>query len=183
MKKLSLLLSIATLVLSACSGSKEKPATEAAQPTQEQTEEISDLKTQPGQKYIDFTLEQPDGKKASLSEYLAKDSYTIIDFWASWCGPCRAEIPNLIALYDKYHAKGLQVVGIDVWEREEGAGEAAVKDMKIPYPVMYNGTQETTDLYGIQYIPMIMIIGPDGQIVAQDIRGEALAAKIADLMK
>lgn len=132
-----------------------------------------------GNKYVDFTLAQPNGKEVTLGQYINGAKLTIVDFWASWCGPCRAEIPNLIDLYNQYKDKGLQVVGVDVWERQEGAGEKAVADMKIPYPIMYGGTQETTDLYGIMGIPTILVIDAEGTIIARDIRGEELAAAVA----
>lgn len=130
-------------------------------------------------KYVDFTLKDAQGKDVSLADYVTKSKLTIVDFWASWCGPCRAEIPNLIGLYEQYKDKGVQVVGVDVWERNEEAGPKAVKDMKIPYPVMYGGTQETTDLYGIMGIPTIIVIDNEGRILARDIRGEELADFIA----
>lgn len=132
-------------------------------------------KTSTGGNYIDFTLTDAQGKEVALADYVTGSKLTIVDFWASWCGPCRAEIPNLINLYRQYKDQGLQVVGVDVWERNEQAGPDAVKEMNIPYPVMYGGTQETTDAYGISGIPTILVINSDGTIIARDIRGNELA--------
>lgn len=151
----------------------------AALRTEAQTRENTGV----GAKYVNVELTQPDGKQMSLAELMAGKKLTIVDFWASWCPPCRAEIPGLVKLYNEYKDKGLQVVGIDVWEREEGKGEEAVKNLSINYPVMYGGDRETTSLYGIMAIPVILVIDSEGTIIARDKMGEELAAFIAEQMK
>ena len=137
-------------------------------------------KTAAGNHYVDFTLTNGAGKETSLSSLIDGAPLAIVDFWASWCGPCRALTPDLIELHNKYGAKGLRVVGVDVWERNEEAGPEAAKEMNIPYPILYGGTQETTDLYGIMGIPTVLVIDNAGTIIARDIHGEELNATVAN---
>jgi thiol-disulfide isomerase/thioredoxin len=137
--------------------------------------------TSAGKKYVDFTLQQPDSTNVSLSSLIEPGHYTVVDFWASWCKPCRGELPGLKALYEKYHGQGLNVVGVAVWDQPEKTKQA-VEEEKLPWPIIYNGTRETTELYGIMGIPCIMLIGPDGTIVARDLFGSELAAAVDKAM-
>ena len=139
-------------------------------------------KTAEGQMFTDFTIEQPDGTKVSLSDYVGKGKYVLVDFWASWCGPCRGEIPNIKELYDKYHAKGLDVLGVAVWDKPEDT-QAAIKELGIVWPQIINAQQIPTELYGIQGIPHIILFAPDGTIAARDLRDEAMKEKVAEVMK
>ena len=132
--------------------------------------------------FTDFTIEQPDGTKVSLSDYVGKGKYVLVDFWASWCGPCRGEIPNIKELYDKYHAKGLDVLGVAVWDKPEDT-QAAIKELGIVWPQIINAQQIPTELYGIQGIPHIILFAPDGTIVARDLRDEAMKEKVVEVMK
>ena len=139
-------------------------------------------KTAEGAMFTDFTIEQPDGSKVSLSDYVGKGKYVLVDFWASWCGPCRAEIPNIKELYDKYHSKGLDVFGVAVWDKVEDT-QKAIKELGIVWPQIINAQQIPTELYGIQGIPHIILFAPDGTIVARDLREEAIKEKVAEVMK
>ena len=139
-------------------------------------------KTAEGAMFTDFTIEQPDGSKASLSDYVGKGKYVLLDFWASWCGPCRAEIPNIKELYDRFHSKGLDVLGVAVWDKVE-ATQKAIKELGIVWPQIINAQQIPTELYGIQGIPHIILFAPDGTIVARDLRDEAMKKKVAEVMK
>ena len=139
-------------------------------------------KTAEGAMFTDFTIEQPDGSKVSLSDYVGKGKYVLVDFWASWCGPCRAEIPNIKELYDKYHSKGLDVLGVAVWDKVEDT-QKAIKELGIVWPQIINAQQIPTELYGIQGIPHIILFAPDGTIVARDLREEAMKEKVAEVMK
>lgn len=139
-------------------------------------------KTSEGQMFTDFTIEQPDGTKASLSDYVGKGRYVLVDFWASWCTPCRAEIPNIKELYDKYHDQGLDVLGVAVWDKVEDT-QKAIEELGIVWPQIINAQQIPTDLYSIRGIPHIILFAPDGTIVARDLRDEAMKEKVAEVMK
>ena len=134
-----------------------------------------------GDKFKDFAVEY-DGKTTRFSDYVGKGQYVLVDFWASWCGPCRAEIPNIIAAYNKYKEKGLVVLGVAVSDKPE-ATLKAIEDEKIPYPQIINSQQIATNLYGIRGIPEIMLFGPDGTILKQGLRGENIEKTLAEIFK
>ena len=132
-----------------------------------------------GDKFKDFAVDY-DGKTTRFSDYVGKGQYVLVDFWASWCGPCRAEIPNLIAAYNKYKEKGLIVLGVAVSDKPASTLKA-IEDEKIPYPQIINSQNIATDLYGIRGIPEIMLFGPDGTILKQGLRGENIEKTLAEI--
>lgn len=129
-------------------------------------------RTAPGKKFVDFEATKNQTEKANFSDYVGKGKYTIVDFWASWCGPCRREVPNLIKIYEKYKDKGVEMLGVAVWDKMEDH-ISAVEKLGINYPQIFN-QKEATEIYGILGIPQIMLIAPDGTIVARDLRGAAI---------
>ncbi len=139
-------------------------------------------RTAEGSMFVDFTVTDENGKEQKLSDYVGKGDYVLADFWASWCGPCRAEIPNIKKIYDKYNGKGLTVLGIAVWDAPADT-QKAIEELQIPWAQITNAGSVPTDLYGINGIPHIILFAPDGTIVARDLRGEAMIAKVAEVMK
>ncbi|WP_418990771.1 redoxin domain-containing protein [Alistipes sp.] len=140
-------------------------------------------KTAAGQMFTDFTIENgaADGSAVSLSDYVGKGKYVLVDFWASWCGPCRGELPNLKEVYKKYGGDRFEIVGVAVWDKRADT-EKAVAEEELPWPVIYDAQKIPTDIYGIDGIPQIILFGPDGVIVARDLRGEKVGEKIAECL-
>jgi thiol-disulfide isomerase/thioredoxin len=130
--------------------------------------------TAEGKMFTDFTVEST-GEK--LSDYVGKGNYVLVDFWASWCGPCKREIPNLVKILKKHQDKGLTVLGVAVWDKVEDTKQA-IETFKIEWPVMLDAQTGPTDLYGISGIPHIILFAPDGTIVSRGLQGEELAAAV-----
>lgn len=132
-----------------------------------------------GKMFVDFDGFAPDGSAAKLSDYVGKGNYVLVDFWASWCGPCRRAIPAIKDIYNQYKEQGFVVVGANVWDSKEGF-EKAVVDMDIPWAQICNFESKIpTDVYGIVGIPQIILFAPDGTIVARDLYGQEMTAQIA----
>ena len=123
----------------------------------------SSMVTGEGKMFVDFEVEY-NGQVQRLSDYVGKGNYVLADFWASWCRPCRHDIPEVIALYEEYKDRGLVVLGVTVNDKPENTIKA-IRDLKIPYPQIMNGGQLTTEPYGIDAIPHVILFGPDGTII------------------
>lgn len=131
----------------------------------------------------DFTFtDHNTGKKTSLKAVLKKSKYVLLDFWASWCRPCRAEIPNVKANYEKYHAKGFDVVSISA-DAKESEWLKALEQEKMPWPQDRDGKQGICALYKVQYYPTTYLLDSEGKVVVKDIRGEELGKKLEELFK
>ncbi len=133
---------------------------------------IKKEETSVGKKYKDFAITF-EGKTQKLSDFVSPDHYTLVDFWASWCGPCIRETKTLKDLYKKYNGKGLKVLGVAVWDDPENTKMAIAKH-ELPWPSILNAQTIPTDLYGISGIPCIILIAPDGTIVSRDKQGQDL---------
>ena len=128
--------------------------------------------TQAGAQFVDFEGVDDANKAVRLSDYVGKGHYVLVDFWASWCGPCRREIAHLKKVRDAYTDKGLIILGTVVWDEMEDHLKA-MKELEVTWPQIFNKT-EATELYGIAGIPQIILFDPAGKIVARDLRGEEI---------
>ncbi len=138
-----------------------------------------------GAEYTDLEMADPTGKTIRVSDYVGKSKFVLVDFWASWCGPCRAEMPTVVKAYTDYHAKGFEVVGVSL-DNNKDAWVKAIDQLKMPWPQMSDlkgwesvGAQK----YNVRSIPANILIDQQGKIIAKDLRGEDLLSKLADLMK
>ena len=137
-----------------------------------------------GKQFVDFTMKNPEGEYISLSDFVGKDKYVFIDFWASWCGPCRDEMPNVVKAYDKYKNKGLEIVGVSL-DKDEDKWIQGIKDLNMTWPQMSDlklWESEVVGLYAIQGIPHTVLLDKEGKIIEKNLRGDMLDAKLAELM-
>lgn len=139
------------------------------------------LETSEGKMFKDFEAEY-NGKVTKLSDYVGKGKYVLVDFWASWCGPCRREIPNLINVYNQYKGEKFEVLGVATWDKPADT-ERAIGELGIKYPQIINAQKAGSDAYGINGIPQIILFGPDGTIIKRNLRGEAIAKAVEEVLK
>ena len=138
-----------------------------------------------GQKFLDLEEADPDGNMHKLSEYVGQGKWVLVDFWASWCGLCKAEMPNVVNAYKKFHDKGFEVVGLS-FDREKDPWVKAITEWEMPWihlsDLKYWKTV-ASDVYNVNSIPDNLLIDPDGTVVARCLRGEDLEAKLAEIFK
>ena len=143
---------------------------------------VAEENTAEGKPFVDFTGKTPDGKTASLSDYVGQGHYTLVDFWASWCGPCRQEMPNIRELWENYAGRGLQVLSVAVWDGDNSGSRKAIEEMGMAWDHIFMGLDHTpTDLYGIAGIPHLILFAPDGTIYRRGLRGDALKDTVSEL--
>ena len=135
-----------------------------------------------GQPFIDFTLQTNDGENVTLSEVIGKNKLTLVDFWASWCGPCRKENPVVKAAYEQFHELGFDVVGVSV-DQDSDAWLQAVEEDQLPWTQVRDTENNVSESYLIYYIPSNFLFDQNGTMVAKGLRGEDLTAKLSEILK
>ena len=138
-----------------------------------------------GQQFIDLEMADPDGKMHKISELVGEGKWVLVDFWASWCGPCRAEMPNVLEAYNKYHEKGFEVLGIS-FDQKNDAWVKAIEQIKMPWMQLSDlkGWQcAAAPAYKIDAIPDNILIDPQGKIIDRALRGKGLHRRLENIFK
>lgn len=128
-----------------------------------------------------FSVTDAQGKTTTLQELTQGKKYTLIDFWASWCGPCRREIPNLKSIYKEFAPKGLEIISISI-DKDKAAWQKALNEEQLPWPNFLDQS-EISEAYGVKTIPLILLIDNTGKVLSIKLRGEALQEKMKELLK
>jgi peroxiredoxin len=136
-----------------------------------------------GQKAPEFTLNDVNDKPVALSSF--KGKVTLVDFWASWCGPCRKENPAVVAAYNKFHEKGFEILGVSLDDNKSNWESAIKKDnlMWTQVSDLKGWDSKVAQLYGVQSIPTNFLLDKEGKIIAKDLRGEALEQKLSEIFQ
>ena len=135
-----------------------------------------------GKNVPEFSAKKVDGSTGILKDLIAGKKYILLDFWASWCGPCKKEIPNVKKLYEQYNSKGFEVISISI-DKDADAWKAAVKQFQLKWPNLLDEGGTVANLYKVTAVPQMFLIDNTGKIILDGARGEELAAKIKELMK
>ena len=128
-------------------------------------------------------MDDLDGNRVRLSDFVGKGKYVVVDFWASWCAPCVGSMPMMKKLYDTYAGRGLQIIGISL-DRTREAWLSAIRRLDLPWIHLSDvkGWESiASEIYGVNAIPEIVLIDPDGKIIATGLREQELEAKLDEI--
>ncbi len=136
-----------------------------------------------GTPFPDFTEKDLDGKPISVAAL--KGKVVLVDFWATWCGPCRGELPNVIATYQKHHANGFEIIGVSLDSDRDTLATFLKQTDGMTWPQFFDGQTWTNQLavkYGVETLPFNVLVGPDGKIIGKSLRGEELEDAVANAL-
>ena len=150
---------------------------------------IAEQNTAEGKPFVDFSGKTPEGADIKLSDIVGQGRWVLADFWASWCGPCMREIPNIKRTHENLAGDKFTVLGIAVWDADDDGGNSKSFDkmgqMGMTWPQIFVGNDRTpTDLYGIVGIPTMILFAPDGTICKRGhaLRGEQMMEKVSEII-
>ncbi len=164
--------------LSALVAGIQDKTTPAAAAIQQRLENVNN--TLDGKPFVDVELNNPEDRPEKLSNWLGKGTYVLVDFWASWCGPCRKENPNVVAMYKKYHEKGFDIVGISRDRVKDKWVEAIAKDGLI-WNHVWDKDAVAAQKYAVDFIPTMFLYDKEGNLIARGLHGETLRAKLKEI--
>lgn len=140
--------------------------------------------TAPGKHFTDYLVPggNPDGSDVRLSDYVGRGRYILLDHWASWCGPCKREIPFLKRTWEQFHGKKFEIVSIAVSDARADT-EAAIAEHDLPWPQILDAGKIPGEIYGVNAIPQLILFAPDGTILRRDLRGEQILTVLSEILR